>query len=151
MDLWDQLDGNTWYQPLPAMDVETYVSGETENLFIRKEYEAFWLSRPDVAGQSEYATLEAAKTAGDAILDEMGARQVREIVKAAGLDPDSWTFTLEGDFGVFAPVDGNGPEIVRNGKGRWAAVENDEETLVGTSPAELARQVSERAAFSPSI
>lgn len=151
MDEWDQLGTGTWHRPLPAMDVETYASGEVDQLYITRSGGAFWLSEPNVAGQSEYPTVEAAKKAGDEIVAEMESRQFREIAVAAGLDPESWKFAFEGEFGVFSPASGTGPEIVRDGRGRWTAVEDDEEILHGTSAADVARQVAERAAFTPSI
>lgn len=155
MDLWDQVDERTWYVSLPGMDVETFLSGETESLFIREEKGTFWLDNPNGPGQSPCKTLAEAKKAGDEMVEDMYERQPAAIARAARL-PEGWVFKWnEHELHYFAKADaaeGEGPEIVRNGADDWAVVENEEEIVSSqSSPAVALAEFESRRSFAPTI
>lgn len=148
-NLWDKLDQRTWYRPLPAMTVGTFLSGETEAVFIHHDAGQFWLSVPGEAGQSSHESIELAMKSGDDVLAEMDAKQIAEIVRSERLD-ESWSFrTDEPSFPTFIRSDGI--ELTRVRPGRWAILEGDAEVMSAGSPAELADRLLAQASFSPTI
>jgi hypothetical protein len=154
-DLWDDA-GPFWYREFPADSIEAFVSGEERDLMkIEKDGGSFWLSDTGHSGAGEYATLEAAKRAGDEIIDELNEKQHLTLTEDAGLDPAEWTFRHQDDHVWFeSTTDAVEPptSIVREGRNKWVVQVAD--VNVGDefkTPTEAAEFVAQRKAFTPVI
>lgn len=125
-DLWDSATDDRdgfWFRHMPETDVDGLFSEEKDLMTITREKDGFWLGEESVVGQSRYATLTAAKSAGDRIWNAADAAQAGSILKDAGLDPTEWTFH-QGAGIRFVRSDGASVEADADGLGdeqRWHA------------------------------
>jgi len=155
-DLWDDC-GAFWFRGLPADTIESFVSGEGQDMLkIEKDRGSYWLSETGRTGAGDYATLEAAKLAGDEIIDELYAKQDETLTRDAGLDPAEWRFRNENDyvwFEALSPSYEAGTTINREGRDRWNIQVGDAE-LEGQqfkSAKDAAEYLAQRLAFTPTI
>jgi len=156
-DMWDNA-GPFWYRIMPAETIETFVSGDDTDLLkisYDEELRTYWLEEAGRSGQSEFPTLEAAKEAGDEVMDELYERQYQTLTQDAGLDPSEWRFSHQNDYVWFESVsDAVDPpvSIVREGRDRWVLMVGD---IAGPNEFRTAKEgaefVAQRQAFSPTI
>ncbi len=98
-DQWDQIDTDTYWQPLPATTVNEYLSGETDIIYVRRDDDGrWWVSVTNEIGASDYEKLEEAKAAGDDVIAQYYADQLADIAADLGVSPDEWEVSLDGEF-----------------------------------------------------
>jgi len=155
-DFWDDC-GAFWFRNLPADTIDAFASGEgVDKIMIDKRFGKYWLSDDRHQGAGDYPTLEAAKAAGDEIINELYAKQDEALTRDAGLDPAEWRFRNENDymwFEALSPSYEAGTTINREGRDRWNIQVGDTE-LEGQqfkSAKEAADYLAQRLAFTPTI
>ncbi len=89
---WEDIDGHNrhLYINLAPKNFGEWVSGETDNVFLRRENGSWWLSIPTQAGQSEYPTRLQGMIAGLAHYDESYEQSERLIIGSLKLDESDW-------------------------------------------------------------
>lgn len=89
---WEDLDGHNrnLYINLAPKDFDEWVSGETDNVFLRRENGSWWLSVPNSAGQSEYPTRLQGMIAGLELYNESYDQSEKLIVDSLKLDDTEW-------------------------------------------------------------
>lgn len=96
-DPWEDLDGRgtDFYLKLAAADFEEWVSGETENVFLRRDKGSWWLSAPDQVGQSEYPTRLQGMIAGLELYEASYAESEKLIIASLELDDADWRVEID--------------------------------------------------------
>jgi hypothetical protein len=102
-DPWEDIDGlNTYlYIKLAPADFAEWVSGETDNVFLRRENGAWWLSIPNHVGQSEFPTRLQGMIAGLEIYEASYEESDKLVIASLGLDNSDWRFEIEHGY-IFA-------------------------------------------------
>jgi len=117
-DLWDsastERDG-FWFRHMPETTVDELFSEEHDIVKIVRERDGFWMSEQGRVGESRYATLAAAKSAGDRICREAYDAQPAMMIENSGLDQKDWTFEYEQGTIRFVRSDGASVEAVADG------------------------------------
>jgi hypothetical protein len=94
-DLWERLDGDTYWLPLAPKNADEYFSGEVDNLFITREFGSWWLSHSGQSGASEFAELSDAKAAGENILQQSNADMESMIISSLSIPVDEWEVAID--------------------------------------------------------
>jgi len=91
-DPWEDIDGHNsyLYLKLAPADFDEWVSGETDNVFLRREDGSWWLSVPNQAGQSEFPTRLRGMIAGLELYDASYAESEKRVAASLGLDESDW-------------------------------------------------------------
>jgi hypothetical protein len=91
-DPWEDIEGHGSYLyiKLAPTDFDEWVSGETDNVFLRREDGSWWLSVPNQAGQSEFPTRLRGMIAGLELYEASYAESEKLIVASLGLDDSDW-------------------------------------------------------------
>jgi hypothetical protein len=94
---WEDIDGRNQnlYLSLAPVDFDEWVSGETDNIFLRCENGAWWLSVTGETGQSVYPTRQQGMIAGLEAYRESYDKSHEKIIKSLGLDDSDWRFEFE--------------------------------------------------------
>jgi hypothetical protein len=93
-DLWEQLDATSFYRPLSAKTVDQYFSEEVDDAFISSGHGKWWLKVDGVVGEEPYDTLEAAKAAGDAIVDKSDNEMTDTMLTNLDLSAEEWKLEI---------------------------------------------------------
>ena len=83
-DFWEQLDATSFYRPLSAKTVDQYFSGEVDDAYISQDMGKWWLKVDGVVGEAPHDTLEAAKAAGDAIVEKSDNEMTKVMLTSLG-------------------------------------------------------------------
>jgi hypothetical protein len=93
-DFWEQLDAMSFYRPLSAKTVDQHFSGEVDDAFISHDMGKWWLKVDGVVGEAPHDTLEAAKAAGDAIVEKSDNEMTNTMLTSLGLSSDEWKLEI---------------------------------------------------------
>lgn len=93
-DFWEQLDATSYYRPLSPKTVDQYFSGEVDDAFISRDHGKWWLKIDGVVGEEPYETLEAAKAAGDAIVNKSDNEMTDVMLANLDLSADEWKLEI---------------------------------------------------------
>ena len=91
-DPWDQASESMWYAHIDPSTLEGLWRQPQDSLFINHDELGYWHGEPGVMGQNQFKTLEEAKAAGNARLEEAEKALAGNLLLDAGLDPDVWNF-----------------------------------------------------------
>lgn len=152
-DLWNQAGDGLWHLDSWPGSLSDLWSEEKPTLYVSKDADGYWLSRPGIAGQSRHATLEEAKKAGDAAAADAERRMEGHLLADAGLDPAAWAFefvdgarfTLRDDPSarIEIDIDGSRPKPL------YTALAGGDEVGGYADPAEAAAVLVDRPAPGP--
>ncbi|NTF18222.1 hypothetical protein G6L37_07365 [Agrobacterium rubi] len=118
-DMWDRLDNGAYWLPLAPTSADEYFSGETDNLFITREGTKWWLAHSGEAGQTPYASLVDAKTAGNTIIEASYADMDASIIASLGISTDDWAVVVDNGTIALTSVADSSIEIFGN-DGTWS-------------------------------
>lgn len=94
---WEDMDGHNrnLYVSLAPKHFDEWVSGETDNLFLRRENGSWWLSAPGQIGQSEYPTRLQGMIAGMETFEASYDETEKLIIASLELDGSDWRIEFE--------------------------------------------------------
>ncbi|MNU30314.1 hypothetical protein D3C71_187990 [compost metagenome] len=89
---WEDIDGHnrSLYINLAPRNFDEWVSGETDNVFLRRENGSWWLSVPTQAGQSEHPTRLQGMIAGLELYNESYEQSEKLIIDSLKLSDSDW-------------------------------------------------------------
>lgn len=122
VDLWDKIDEDQYWFPLPATTAATYLSGMTDLIYVRRdEVDAnrWWVSITNELGMTDYDTLEEAKAAGDEIIARYQSDQLADITVDLDVSPDEWDVELGDEIIVVKSKVDDDIQIHRVAQGLW--------------------------------
>ena len=129
IDLWDDT-GAFHYRNMPEAGLDAFFTEEREIIQISFDLGKWWLAEDRVQGQASYDTLQEAKAAGDAIVEEAETALDAKLLEEAGLDPKTWRVRY--DDGIrFEEIDGDrwidgDTRDGMAGRQRWDAMKGDD-------------------------
>lgn len=120
-DLWEDA-GAFHYRLLPENSLDAFFTEERDMLTITSDHGKWWIGETGVQGQSDYATLEEAKAAGDEQIANLEAAQDGILLQEAGLNSSAWKVVYR-DGLRFERVDGTAAIIAQDQqlRQRWDA------------------------------
>ncbi len=129
---WEDMDGRnqSLYVKLAAKDFDEWSSGETDDLFLRRENGSWWLSEPGVVGQSEYPTRQRGMIAGLEVYQESYKHMNERIIKSLELDAHDWRVEINSSHVTATNVHDESVTIEANdNSSKWALFNGED--LVG--------------------
>lgn len=130
----DKLDENTYWHPLAADSVDTYFSGEVDNVWVKREDGQWWLSVDGTSGAEPYDTEEEAIIkAVEKVFQsyvEMPQRVAKDL-RLSEAEWGDWRLNLDNGEILLSSIQNESIGISRTEGGPWYLYHDDE--LLGQS------------------
>jgi hypothetical protein len=141
-DFWDRLDNDNYWYHLAARTASEYFSGESDKIYLQREYGKWWVKTDNELGASEYDTLEEAKAAGEGTVRDSYEMMEGRILENLGMTAE---WTIKADNGRLTLTSQRDPSVTIEGSDvapRWWLLSSDEVTMKSNKIADLTATLS---------